>query len=186
MIIHKFILNSNQKTGLLFCFFFGKNRRMFTCPKTPRNKEEFYRAVTEKKNRRMETAYAQTPFAERVVLVPHCLRAAGRCAAKESGSYYTCAGCGLCKIASIDKKAKELGYRGVFILKGGRTVETLVRELKPAAVVGVACFFEGAQGFELTERSNIAVQFVSLAKDGCADTDVNLDEVFRTLEKKQR
>jgi hypothetical protein len=89
-----------------------------------------------------------------------------KCRAKEMGSYYTCAECGACKIGPISKKATALGYQALFILKGGRTVEKLIQELKPAAIVGVACFYEGAQGFEQGEKHQIVVQFVPLTRDG--------------------
>lgn len=129
----------------------------------------------------MAAAFAAVAFSERIVFVPHCMRSVGGCAAAEKGSYYLCAECGKCKIAAISRKCRELGYQGLYILKGGRTVEKLIGEVRPKAVVGVACFYEGVQGIEQAEKGKLAVQFVPLTKDGCADTDVNLDEVFAVL-----
>ena len=71
----------------------------------------------------------------------------------------------------------------MFILKGGRTVEKLIAELKPKAIIGVACFFEGAQGMELCERFSLPVQFIPLTKDGCVNTEINLDDIMPVIEQ---
>ena len=83
------------------------------------------------------------------------------------------------------ERAEQLGYAGVKILKGGSAVAKLIEEMKPKAVLGVACNFEGALGILECERKGVIVQFVSLLRDGCADTDVELDEVFEMMEFKQ-
>jgi hypothetical protein len=154
---------------------------MLTCLRQYTNKQEKYRAFTEKNNRKMESRFAAVPFSERIVFVPHCLRNTSVCKAKEIGSYYVCARCGGCAIDVISKKAKELGYKGVFILKGGRSMEKIIAEHQPKAILGVACYFEGAQGFEQTVQSGAAIQFVSLTKDGCVNTEVQIDEVLQKM-----
>ena len=93
--------------------------------------------------------------------------------------------CGECKVSAVVVKAESLGYIGVRILKGGSAVGRLLGELAPRAVLGVACSFEGALGMLECERKGIPAQFVPLLRDGCADTDVELDEVMELLEFKQ-
>ena len=156
---------------------------MFTCVRPGKNTDVLNKKIVLKKNAKMATAFAAVPFAERVVFVPHCMRSAAACAAQEMGSYYICKECGACKIGAINKKSRDLGYKAAYVLKGGRTIEKLVAETRPKAVIGVACYFEGVQGMELAKKDNLIVQFVPLTKDGCADTDVDLDEVFSMLEK---
>lgn len=136
----------------------------------------------EKKNREHAKAFAATPFAERIIFVPQCLRATGRCKAEEKGAEYICKLCGGCKVAAIAKRAAELGYMGLKILKGGSAVARHVEKLKPRAVLGLACQYEGALGIFECERLGVAVQFVSLLRDGCADTDVELAKVLEVLE----
>jgi hypothetical protein len=136
------------------------------------------------KNKAMAAAYAAIPYNERVIFVPHCMRKVGACRAKEVGSYYLCAECNACKIGPISKKARELGYKAALILKGGKSMDRLIAELKPRAILGVACFFEGALGMKQGRKSGVTVQFVPLTKDGCADTDVELDEVIKVIERK--
>jgi hypothetical protein len=135
-----------------------------------------------KKNREHARAFAAVPFAERIVFVPQCLRATGRCKAQERGAEYICKLCGACKVAAVAKRAEELGYMGLKILKGGSAVARHVEKLKPRAVLGLACHYEGALGIFECERLGVAVQFVSLARDGCADTDVELDKVLEVME----
>ena len=157
---------------------------MLLCLKNKKTPDELNRLIAAKKNRKMEKAFAATPYSQRVIFVPQCLRNIEKCKAKEVGSYYICAECGGCKVSDISKRSKSLGYKALYILKGGRTVENLIKELKPKAILGVACFFEGVQGMELSQKNNIVVQFVPLTKDGCVATDLDLEELFKTLEKK--
>ncbi|MFC1501006.1 DUF116 domain-containing protein [Elusimicrobiota bacterium] len=154
---------------------------MKLCKITKKTKEELNKRITQKGNAKMEKDFLLVPFSERIIFVPHCLRNSKKCKAKEIGSYYICSECGACKINSISKKSKELGYKGLFILKGGKTIEKLTSEFEPKAILGISCFFEGAQAIELLKDKKIAVQFVPLSKDGCVDTDVILEDVFKIL-----
>ena len=156
---------------------------MKLCIFPKKSDEEKNKALTDKKNRQMSEAFSAIPYSERIVLVPHCMRNNKRCKAKEMGSYYICVECGACKIGNISKKSKELNYKALYILKGGKAVKKLVEELKPKATLGVACHFEGVLGMQESEKHGLVVQFVPLTKDGCVDTDVNLEEVFKALLK---
>ncbi len=146
---------------------------------------ELYPAITSRKNKKYALAFSRSEFHVRLVLVSQCLRSTEKCEAEQRGALYVCKGCGACKIAAIIERAEELGYMGVKILKGGSAVTRILEELKPRAVLGVACSFEGALGMLECERLGVTVQFVSLLRDGCADTDVVLDEVFKAMEFRQ-
>ncbi|MBN1808836.1 MAG: DUF116 domain-containing protein [Planctomycetes bacterium] len=146
---------------------------------------ELYKAITVRKNKEYALAVARVDFSRRLVLVPQCLRSTATCSAVEDAAEYVCSACGACKIAAIAARAAELGYPGIHVLKGGSAVARLIQELKPGAVIGVACDFEGALGIMECERWKIPVQFVPLLRDGCADTDVDLSELFDVLEFKQ-
>ena len=146
---------------------------------------EVCRAIALRKNKENALAFARTDYGQRLVLLPQCLRSSARCRAEEHQAEYRCAGCGACKIAAIVRRAGELGYLGVRILKGGSAVSRLIGELRPRAVLGVACDFEGALGILECERQGVAVQFVPLLSDGCADTDVELEEVLEVMEFRQ-
>ena len=125
---------------------------------------------------------ASVPYARRLLLLPHCLRRTGRCQAREAGYQYFCADCDACPIGPIRRKAIDLGYLGVHVLKGGRAIIRLIEEQHPGAVLGVACQAEGVAGIEVCERMGVPVAFLPLSKDGCADTEVDLNACFRFLE----
>jgi hypothetical protein len=154
---------------------------MNLCKIIKNKKESSHKTFTDKQNKLSLNKFSKIPFNERIVFVPHCLRKTDLCQAKECGSFYICAGCGQCKIAQIDKLAKELNYKKLYILKGGRAILKIIEADKPKAILGVACFFEGYQAFKLLKDTNIVIQFVSLTKDGCADTDLDLSEIKATM-----
>ena len=130
-----------------------------------------------RKNAENAPLFASVPYAKRILLLPQCLRSSAHCQAKEVGVLYECAHCGSCRIPEIIAEADSLGYMGVFILKGGRAVIRLISELQPGAILGVACPYEGFIGIMECERRGIPVQFVPLTKDGCADTEVDIENL---------
>ena len=143
-----------------------------------------HKKFTEEKNKKHFDKFLQIPANKRMILVPQCLRNIKKCKAKEFGSYYICAECGGCKIYKIAQTANSAGYLGLRILKGGSTVKKLVAELKPDAILGVACYFEGAQGIKECEKRKIPVYFYPLSKDGCENTDLEIDGLIKLLEGK--
>jgi len=144
---------------------------------------EFCRDIVARKNREHAEAFAGVDYSRRMVFLPQCIRCTADCKAHEEGSEHICVLCDACKAGSIVRKGRELGYMGVHILKGGSAVSKIVDEKDPGAVLGVACHFEGALGILECERKGIPVQCVPLLRDGCADTDVNLDLVLEAMQK---
>jgi uncharacterized protein len=142
---------------------------------------DFCRDLITKKNKQHAKAFAAAPFSERLVFMPQCIRSTDKCQAREESAEYICVGCGACKAAEIVSKGAELGYMGVFILKGGSAVSRLIEKKKPQAVLGIACHFEGALGILECERQGVPVQCVPLLRDGCADTDFELNPAIETM-----
>ena len=136
---------------------------------------------TIEKNKKYFEKFAKIPASKKIIFVPQCLRNIKKCKAKELGSYYLCVECGGCKIAKIVKMAKENGFMGLRILKGGSIVKKMVKELNPGSILGVACYFEGTQGIKICEKNKIPVYFYPLSKDGCEDTDVDLDNLTKLI-----
>ena len=143
-----------------------------------------YNKFIEKKNSSMAEKFKTVPCSERIVLLPHCMRSTKNCKAKDEGTHYTCLKCGACKIAQIQKLADELGYKKVYVMKGGKAIYNILVEQKIKAVIAVACHFEGVQGIKMTDSLKVIAQFVPLLKDGCCDTDVDFEQVKRIMEQK--
>ncbi|MBN1383903.1 MAG: DUF116 domain-containing protein [Elusimicrobia bacterium] len=140
-----------------------------------------YKKFTASKNNKNLKRFLSVPADKRIIFVPQCLRNVKKCKAEEFGSFYICAGCGACKIAAIQKAATDKGYIAVRILKGGSTVKKAVRDLRPKAILGVACYFEGAQGIKECEKRNIPVYFYPLSRDGCENTDLKLPALLKII-----
>ena len=142
--------------------------------------QELFHLYIEAKNRSMIESFAATPYNERVVLLPQCLRAKD-CPA-EIGNYgYECKQCGKCSVANIMKLAKELGYKGAFVLPGGSLAKNILLELKPKASLGVACSKELVMGSYLCEKVGVIGQGVQLLKDGCINTMVDMKALKEAL-----
>ncbi len=147
------------------------------------NKNNYIKFI-DKKNSSMSGKFKSIPVSERIVLLPHCMRSTKNCKAVDEGTYYSCKKCGACKIAQIQKLADELGYKKVYIMKGGKAIHNILVEQKIKAVVAVACHFEGAQGIKMTDGLKVIAQFIPLLKDGCCDTDVDVESVKKIMEQK--
>ena len=158
---------------------------MKLCKFPKKSKEQIYKTFTDKQNKSQQKKFAATPFEKRIVFAPHCMRNTVVCTAEEKDSYYVCRECGGCTIGKISNLVKELGYMGLFTVKGGRTLVKIVEKYKPEAVVGIACYFEGELGFKAFKDTGIIVQYVPLSKDGCANTDASFEEIEGILRQQQ-
>jgi hypothetical protein len=132
------------------------------------------------KNAAHKQKFVSTPYTNRVLLLPQCLRSKN-CSA-ELGAYgYSCSRCGKCTIKKILEEAEDLGYQGTYILSGGRLVEKIFRKLMPKACVGVGCINELLLGSFVAEKFNVVGQAVKLKRDGCVNSDVDWNSVRDTL-----
>ena len=141
---------------------------------------ELLRLYVETKNRSLIKNFASTPYNERTLLLPQCLRAKD-CPA-ELGKYgYECQQCGRCNISKIIQLTKDLGYKGTFILPGGSLAKKILLELKPKASLGVACSKELVLGSFLCEKIGVIGQGIALLRDGCINTIVDMKGLKETL-----
>ena len=135
-----------------------------------------------RKNAENLPKFRGTPYPRRLVVVPQCLRSTAKCRAEEHNHEHLCKECGVCKIAAIVRRARELGYLGVRILKGGSALPRILAAEKPGAVLGIACCMEGFMGLLACERGGVPAFCVPLLRAGCSDTDVDLDAVLKAME----
>ncbi|TET25801.1 MAG: DUF116 domain-containing protein [Candidatus Bathyarchaeum sp.] len=142
--------------------------------------QELLQLYVETKNRSLIQSFASTPYTERIIMLPQCLRAKD-CPA-EMGKYgYECQQCGRCSVAKIMQLTKDLGYKGAFILPGGSLAQKIILELKPKASLGVACSKELVLGSYLCEKMGIVCQGVELLRDGCINTIVDMKTLKEAL-----
>jgi len=121
--------------------------------------------------------FAETPFAERAVFLPQCLRNQD-CPATMDAEGLHCKSCGKCEVCKYKKEAEKLGYR-VFIAPGGTMVKRMIKKYRPKAVLGVGCENEIQMGGEMAVKHGVIPQVIPLARSGCVNTLVDWDEVRR-------
>lgn len=132
------------------------------------------------KNRLNLKAYSSVPRNKRVLFLPQCLRNSQKCIAEFTDSGYICQRCGACDIPKILDVAEGLGY-SIYIVPGGSMVLNIVKDKKPKAVAGVGCYQEVEEAIAKISLLNIPSQGIPLSKDGCKDTEVDLERVFMVL-----
>ena len=154
---------------------------MNLCKKTKESRQNKYVSYVAAQNKAQSKKFAETEFKDRIVFAPHCMRNSSVCKAEEKDFYYICKDCGGCTVFKIKRLVKELGYGGLYVLKGGRAILKVVKEQNPKAIVGISCYFEGEQGFKVMKETKVIVQFVPLVRDGCNDTDADISEIEKIL-----
>jgi hypothetical protein len=125
---------------------------------------------------------ANVPFAQRVLLLPYCLRPSQDCPGKMTKQGLDCTGCTLveCAIYQLRTAAIEAGYGGTCVAPGGRLAVRFLAERQPAGVVAIACHKELEEGLEAVDQmtwanGRPAVATVPLLRDGCVDTEVDVE-----------
>ncbi|OHD66180.1 MAG: hypothetical protein A2176_08035 [Spirochaetes bacterium RBG_13_51_14] len=132
---------------------------------------------------------SQVEPSQRVLLLSHCLRSSSGCKAKLEAWGLECVECKpSCQINRLRRRALDLGYRAVCVAPGGSLALKFVKELAPRGIVAVACMRELEEGInivrKLAELDTAAVPsivVVPLSKEGCIDTEVNIELAFGKL-----
>jgi uncharacterized protein len=135
------------------------------------------------------TEFASIDPAERILLLPHCLRPSDGCRGKHTRSGMQCPeDCDLpCAIRSLRAAAEAAGYKGVCIAPGGRLALRYVEENKPKGILAVACDKElaaGVNGVRDVAAKGIplpSMVVIPLTQDGCVDCEVDEDEAIRAI-----
>ena len=135
----------------------------------------------------IEEALAQVNPAGRILLLPHCLRRSESCQAKYNEWGLQCQGCNPeCPVYLLSQAALACGYKGICVAPGGRLAVTYVEKIRPEAIVAVACEKELDEGIKAVnelddEALNINITVIPLLKDGCIDTEVDLEKAVEII-----
>lgn len=137
------------------------------------------RMVAHMRNLLNRGAYSLVPYSMRAVFMPQCLRHPD-CPARLSVWGIQCVSCGRCGLGELKKEAEASGI-GFYIAPGASLIKRIVAEHRPAAVLGVGCSMEVKEGTALMDAAGIPSQAVSLARDGCVDTRVDVRRVVDAM-----
>ena len=117
---------------------------------------------------------AATPFERRILLLPKCVRSSTTCQAESDALGLLCEACGHCPIGGIQQEAEALGYV-VLVAEGTTAVAALLAKGEADAIVGVSCLPALEKSFRPLTAHAIPGLAVPLLRDGCVDTEVDLD-----------
>lgn len=128
-----------------------------------------------------QSAYEYVKQEDRIVLIPHCLRDAKKCIAPIDDEGYHCQKCGACIIAEITQAAEDRGIKW-YMVGGGSHAIKVVKNARPRAVFGIACFDDAKLAVDKIGEYGIPTQAVLLSKAGCVNTEVEIDRVLVKLD----
>ena len=124
--------------------------------------------------------YEHVPLEDRILLIPHCLRDAEACIAPVDDEGYHCQKCGACVIADITREAEANGIKW-FMVGGGSHAMRIVKNARPKAVLGIACYDDAKLATAKINGYGIPTQAVLLTKAGCVNTEVDFEDVTNAI-----
>ncbi len=114
-----------------------------------------------------------------LLLLPRCIQHS-KCKQKVEIDIVNCKDCGLCDIADIVRVCEENGVES-YVATGGNLARKLIKEKRPAGVIGVACERELLSGIHDTSGLPV-IGIPNLRPEGpCIDTRVNLEKVEEAI-----
>jgi len=122
---------------------------------------------------------------KKVLFLPHCARKYidYRCKAEFDPDVptYRCGRCSDdCQINQATRIAGELGY-DVYVVPGGSCIPNIIKRFGYDGVVGVACGEEIKLASTHLDKEGIPAQAVPLLKNGCSNTQFDLQSLEKTL-----
>lgn len=115
-----------------------------------------------------------------LVLLPHCLQI-NECDVRLTFNIYNCKRCGKCEIKDLIQIADD-NHLNLFVATGGSLARRIVNEVKPEAVVAIACENDLSSGIADTYPLPILGIPNERPFGPCLNTSVNLDKVKEAIE----
>jgi hypothetical protein len=157
-------------------------------------------------NRYFRSKFAATPFKQRVLFIPFCLRPLDCPTEVSPDEGLICpADCPGCPVGQLKKQALDMGYGAVYIVPSSRMMKgkgllpsdkfigRKLKEHSPGAALGVVCTWHlrnrllknhsvGSKGFPPEgDGPKSVVQGVLLDSRNCKQSSVNMEEVRRVM-----
>lgn len=143
-------------------------------------KEKLERSFIEINNALVRTRAIKVPPSKLLILAPHCLQYSG-CPFKITADVNNCHRCGRCQIQELLQLAEFLGVN-LTVVTGGTLARKKVKELRPEAIVAIACERDLSSGLQdvyplpafgvLNERPN----------GPCVDTRVDMEKLRQVVQ----
>lgn len=141
-------------------------------------KEGFQRYVIDINNRLVVSLGIKTKRI--LLLLPHCLQI-NDCDVRITNDIYNCKRCGRCNIKDLIQVADDNGLK-LFVATGGNLARRIVKDVKPEAIVAVACERDLSSG--IADSYPLAVFGISNDRPfgPCVNTRVDMTKVVKAIE----
>ncbi len=123
---------------------------------------------------------ASIPYDKRILLLPQCLRHAGKCEAEIDELGLLCHRCHQCTIPDLQDQAESLGMMSL-VAEGFTAVMGLIENRVVDTVIGVSCLASLEKAFPLMVDHAVPGLAIPLNGDGCRDTTVDYGYVSRMI-----
>lgn len=143
-----------------------------------RKKESYQRLIIDLNNKLVKKEKLKVRSV--LLLLPHCLQV-NECDVRLTFNIYNCKRCGKCEIKDLIEIADE-NHLNLFVATGGSLARRIVNEVKPEAVVAVACENDLSSGIADTYPLPILGIPNERPFGPCYNTSVNLDKVKEAIE----
>ena len=134
-------------------------------------------------NNRLINKYDQVfEYEDILVLLPHCIQDKD-CKFRITHNQDNCVMCGKCDFGSILKYCRERGIN-LRIATGGTLARKIIMELRPKAIVAVACHRDLIEGISDVKKIPVLALTNIIGKCGpCVSTGVDTEKLFSLIEK---
>ncbi|MBR2142844.1 DUF116 domain-containing protein [Anaerovibrio sp.] len=124
--------------------------------------------------------HIRVPADRLLVVTPHCLQLA-TCPHKITRDPNNCKRCGRCNIGSLVTMAEEIGFH-FFVVTGGTLARQMVKNIRPKAVVAIACERDLTSGIQDVYPLP-TMGIMNIRPNGpCFNTKVDIDEFRKVIE----
>ncbi len=114
-----------------------------------------------------------------LILIPHCIQKS-ECKLKITTDVKNCKSCGLCNVADLLKLQNKYNVN-VFIATGGTLARKKIKEVRPKAVVAVACERDLTAGVQDINKIPVLGVFNQRPNGPCVDTKIDINEVENAI-----
>lgn len=131
-------------------------------------------------NQIVQNRHLKVPADRLLVVTPHCLQMA-TCPHRITRNPMNCKRCGGCDIGALVSMAEEMGFH-FFVVTGGTLARQMVKQVRPMAVVAIACERDLTSGIQDVYPIP-SVGVMNIRPNGpCYNTHVDLNELRKAIE----
>ncbi len=138
-------------------------------------RERIERSFIEISNHIVRGRHVQVLPRQLLLLLPHCLQL-DRCHHKITHRIQNCKRCGMCPIGSLARLAEYYGVH-MAVVPGGTLARKVILELRPRAVLAVACERDLVSGIQDVFPMPVIGVLNDRPQGPCCNTDVDLDKL---------